>query len=282
VKIFIGLVTPDEALRRYYGLGKERVVPRGSISRGYFLEQEPSVAPAAYRPKNAPSTYDIEKWFVSRTKSTDACLLLVDTEWENFVENMRSASLSIAFRRDDIVSSNNMNFFHSIIGRLLRVFGSVASKFKNGDDRQLLTLPLRNFHAPELTQIARLCRDKCFDPNFNYDLDRQLSVLRTRRRPRKRSSSKVMYAVDDQSRFFVYGKETHARLGTGEPHKPHCELAGNFRFGQRIDALRHYNVSETEGDRTTIEGSFRDCHDTSHGVRGQTHLNMFSNDYFCF
>jgi hypothetical protein len=89
-----------------------------------------------------------------------------------------------------------------------------------------------------------------------------------------------MYTIDDQFRFFVYGKETHARFGTGEPHKPYCELAGHFRFGQRIDALRHYNVSETEGDRTTIGGNFLDCHNTSHDVSRRTHLNIFSNDYF--
>jgi hypothetical protein len=97
MKIFIGLVTPDEALRRYYGSGKDGVVPRGSISRGHFLDQKPSVAPAAYVPENAPSTDDIEKWLLSRTRSTDACLLLVDADWECFVVNITSASLSIAF-----------------------------------------------------------------------------------------------------------------------------------------------------------------------------------------
>jgi hypothetical protein len=45
--------------------------------------------------------------------------------------------------------------------------------------------------------------------------------------------------------------------------------------------MRHYNVSETEGDRTTIEGEFLDCHNNAHSVSGRTHLNMFSNDYFC-
>jgi hypothetical protein len=279
VRIFIGLLTPDEALRRHYGAGKDRVVPKGSISRGYFQDQMPSVASAAYVPESAPSTDDIEKWLLSSAKSADACLLLIDADWTGFVVNVRNASLSIAFRRE-AMTGGHMNFINGMTGKLLRIFGSLAAKFKNEDDRQVLALPLRNFHAPELTEIARLCREACLEPNFNNDLDRQLSVLRGRRRPRRRSSSNVKYVVDDRSRFFAYGKETHARFATGTPHKPHCELAGHFRFGQRIDALRHYNVSETEGDHTTIKGDFLDCHNSSHTVSGRTHLNMFSNDYF--
>ena len=53
-----------------------------------------------------------------------------------------------------------------------------------------------------------------------------------------------------------------------------------MRFGRVLDADRHYNVSETEGDRTTIAGDFPDCHDSIHTVPSTTHLNMFANDYF--
>jgi hypothetical protein len=236
----------------------------------------PRMIPAAANPENGLGLH-YSRFSPISTGLLLSAQLLAGRKIENLAANRPSQ-----VRRDDIANESSMNFFHRIIGKLLRVFGSLVSKFKNGDDRQLLSLPLRNFHAPELAEIARLCRDKCFDPNFNNDLDRQLSVLRMRRRPRRRSSFNIMYTVDDRSRFFVYGKETHARLGTGEPHKPYCELAGSFRFGQRIDALRHYNVSETEGDRTTIEGGFLDCHNTSHSVKGRTHLNMFSNDYFSF
>ena len=167
-----------------------------------------------------------------------------------------------------------------IISKILRAFRAVLAKFESSDDSQLLSLPLRNFHAAELTEIARLCRDECHEGDFVERLQAQLSRLRSRRRPRKQSSFNTKYVVDDQARFFVYGNEKHARFGTGEPHRPSCALTGYFRFGTRIDSARHYNVSETEGDRTRIEGEFDDCHDAKRVVPATTHLNMFSNDFF--
>ena len=87
--------------------------------------------------------------------------------------------------------------------------------------------------------------------------------------------------MDDRQRFFKYGHERHSRLATGENHQPYCELTGNLRFGWKIDSERHYNVSETEKDETSIEGTFADCHSSSHDVKDRpTHLNMFSNDFF--
>ncbi len=86
--------------------------------------------------------------------------------------------------------------------------------------------------------------------------------------------------VDDRARFFKFGPEQHARFATGDPHRPFCAFNADFRFGNRIDSTRHYNVSESKGDRTTIEGEFDDCHDARVTVPRTTHLNMFSNDYF--
>ena len=167
-----------------------------------------------------------------------------------------------------------------IFARMLRAFGTVLDKFRRGDDGKLLTLPLRNFKAQELAEIARLCREVHSSGNFSDDVEKQLAGLRARVRPRRKSSYKTKYMVDDLERLFAYGPETHARFATGEPHKPSCEVAALFRFGVRLDESRHYNVSETEGDHTKIEGDFPDCHGEVHPVRGKTHLNMFANDYF--
>jgi hypothetical protein len=278
MKIFIGLVTPDEALRRSYGAGKERVVPTDSISRGYYGTRQPSIALGTYAPECAPSADDLEKLLLSKTRTNDTCLLLIDGEWEHFAVNVRNASFSVVFNRNAI--SNLQNFFQQMIAKLLRAFSSVASKLDNCDDTQLLALPLRNFHAGELAEIARLCREDGLAPTFSNDLQQQLRILNKRRRPRRRTTFNTKYIVDDKIRFFEYGHELHSRVATGAPHRPYCELTGQFRFGKRINALRHYNVSETEGDDTTIQGEFLDCHNDCHVVKARTHINMFSNDYF--
>jgi hypothetical protein len=277
VKIFIGLVTPVASLSRTFGSGKDKIIPRDALSSGFFRDKKPSIAVAAYTPQGTPSSNELERWLLSRTNDSDACLLIVDEAWASLVGNVRNAGLLILFK-SEAAAANYKNFFSKTIARLLRNFGVLASRFQNAADLQLLMLPLRNFNAPDLTELARLCR--ALEPDLSGSIDQQLAILRLRRRTRRRSDSNVTYIVDDLSRFFAYGKEHHSRFGTGESHKPFCELAGYFRFGHRIDNLRHYNVSETEGDQTTIRGDFLDCHDTTHTVNSGTHLNMFSNDYF--
>lgn len=276
MRIFIGLVTPDGTLRNFFGAGKDRVLPRDG--HGYLAARKPSIVVGSYVPQR-PSAGDLEKFLLIKAKEADGCLLLIDKEWQHLTSNVRNATFSAIFDRSAGLP-NYQNFFRSIIAKLLRAFGALASRFRNGDDMQLLALPLRNFQAPELAEIARFCREDNLQPSFNDSLQGHLSVLGNRCRPRRRSSYKTIYIVDDMQRFFSYGHEIHAQFETGNPHRPHCALAGHFRFGNRIPANRHYNVSETEKDETSIDGKFFDCHDACHVVGGRTHLNMFSNDFF--
>jgi hypothetical protein len=279
MRVFIGLVTGDEALRRHFGSGKDAIVPKDAVNRGYFRDREPVIAVAAWKPEFAPSQADFERYLLGRTRNADACVLLVDSGWTEIVANARTPAFTIVFDPAE-VAGNAKNFFHKILAKGFRTFGQLLAKFDRGDDAQLLVLPLRNFAAPELAELARLCKEEYISPTFDEDVERELASLRRRVRPRRRTSYKTIYAVDDLARFFSYGKERHARFATGAPHKPYCELAGIFRFGRRVDDLRHFNVSETEGDQTKIEGDFRDCHAVVHPVKARTHLNMFCNDYF--
>ncbi len=280
MKMFIGLVTPDEVLRTHFGRGKEGVIPTDALDRGFFLNRGLTVDFGAYSPEMAPSTDDLEKMLLGRTKDAAICLLLIDRRWAYLAQNIRDACFSALFDLNNF-DGNCRNFFHKTMSRFLRSFSTLAQIFENGDDKQLIALPLRNFDAPELLEIARLCRDENQTGVFTNEIQKQLMRLRMRRRPRRQATYKTVYAVDNVPRFFVFGKETHSRFGTGSPHKPHCEMNGYFRFGRRIDSDRHYNVSETEKDETSVNGNFTDCHDTLLRVEaGKTHLNMFSNDYF--
>lgn len=279
MRIFIGLVTPDQMLRRHFGLGKDAVVPPGVTRRGYFSRSPATVITAAYSPNLHGSARDLEHFLLKETRTADACVLLVDHRWTSYVANCRHAAFAAPFDPGELDSSLQ-NFFHRVIARTLRAFGQISAKFDRANDARLLGLPLRNFHADELVEIARLCREEQLSGTLSDDVEKQLVRLRARERPRKRSSFGIHYVVDDKARFYQYGFERHAQFATGGDHKPFCEINGIFRFGRKLDRGRHYNVSETENDTTSIAGDFPDCHDAVHKVGKTSHLNMFSNDYF--
>jgi hypothetical protein len=279
VKIFVGLLSPDQRLLQHFGSGLDRVIAPEAVSRGLTNGQKPSISLGAYSPDHHPSPDTCERFLLGRTRGAAGCLLLIDREWDFLAQKIKDAVLSLVFERDEIGNSPT-NFFHKVTSRLLRAFRVVHANFASAQDAQGLSLPLRNFDASELREIVRLCQEACNEGDFNNRIQEQLKRLRQRRRPRRQSASKMKYWVDDQGRFFEFGPEQHALPATGAPHRPSCAFNAYFRFGNRIDSTRHYNVSGTEGDRTTIAGEFTDCHDTIVYVAPTTHLNMFSNDYF--
>ena len=125
---------------------------------------------------------------------------------------------------------------------------------------------------------CRVCGEFNYFPN---NVQNNISLDKTNRKlPKDRTGRKaaIKHIVDDNYHAYEYGKEEHARMATGSPHKTSCYISGRFRFGKRINSLRHYNVSSV--DKNTISGNFHDCHHDNHEVRSVTHLNMFSNDYF--
>jgi len=280
VKLFICLVTPDEKLRAYFGKGKSAIIPPEALDRGPWAHHGVTTTIVTWSPENrSVSAAAFDRFLLSKARDHDACLLFVDTVWAAYVANVRNSAFVAPFDGAAITGALQ-NVFFGLSARALRSFGQILAKFANGETAQLLALPLRNFRAQDLAEIARLCRENPLSGTLSTDVDQCLSRLRLRVRPRKKSSYRTRYAVDDGQRFFKYGNERHARFATGKPHRPSCEVAGLFRFGSRLDELRHYNVSETEGDETTVSGEFVDCHDHVHDVPEQTHLNMFANDYF--
>lgn len=281
MRVLVCLVTPEATLSRLVGTQPALLVPSEAARRGYLGNREARIVPVAWVPKEGDRTADaFDRFLLGRLDGIDAALLIVDEAWCHIVANVRDAAFVVPFVYVDSGRSTQ-NFLQQISTRSLRAFGQLLAKFDRADDGHLLSLPLRNFDAPELREIVRLCRDFNLSPTFSDDVETQLAKLRRRERPRKRSNYPRVYAVDDRDRFFHYGLERHSRFATGAPHRPFCSVTGQLRFGRVLDPDRHYNVSETEKDRTSISGDFLDCHGTIHTVSGAvTHLNMFANDYF--
>lgn len=279
MRFFICLVTPDQKLRRHFGRGKNGVIPPEALARGPLANANPQLTIVSWEPSAPISKLELERFLLQGSREHDACLLIVDNTWQDHVNEVRNATFVVPFEAA-AATANPQNFFFGILGRTFRNFAQLIAKFSRYDDSKLLALPLRNFRADELTEIARLCNEEPLSSDLSNNVESCLAQLRARVRPRRKSAYKTKYAVDDAARFFVFGEERHAQFSTGDPHGPSCEMAGLFRFGIRLDHERHYNVSETEGDRTKIKGDFKNCHDEILSVKNKTHLNMFANDYF--
>lgn len=230
------------------------------------------------------STIGFEKFLLHSSKGMDAIILLVESEHSNVMVSVANAVFATTFNSRDERIENFKNFFGYYFSSLFRhFFFGVKSLMSDAEKEQAMMLPLRNFDAQELREMARISRDESIGSNFVRDFEACVADVMKRRLPRKRSDAKTKYFIDDKGMHFVYGNEIHARFDTGKPHITACELNGNFRFGKNIDTSRHYNASFGQGDATKIYGDFPDCHGMSKTVtkaEQRTHLNMFANDFF--
>jgi len=263
---------------RYFSTNGNSVVPKDARERGFFRSKPATFSAISWVPDEKPIREDFERFFIARLSRYDAVAVLVDRRWTHITDRIKTSAFVVPFDASGV--ENLQNFTQSISARVLRQFGQLLSLFERGDDSRLLTLPMRNFDGDDFRELIRLCWEANQDQNFIQAVEGQLVALRRRERPRRRSEYRHVYAVDDRGRFFRYGLERHSRYATGGLHTPVCDIAGRFRFGKKIDSERHYNVSETEGDNTRIEGDFTDCHGDVYAVKKEEYLNMFANDYF--
>lgn len=278
MKIFVCGISENEDVRRHFG-NKGNIIPSDSLKKGYFGRFKPEIHASAYNPNSSATKENFEKFFLERVKDADACIVTIDQPNSFFVEDISNACQTAKFDSTTVKGSTK-NFFDKLISKHIKILGQTMARFENTKNAELLSLPLRNFQAKELERLRRIFSDLSSIEDFSRSIDEVMKPLRKRVRPRKQSSYKTTYVVDDQGNFFAFGKEKHARPETGLPHSKACAINAIFRFGARIDDQRHYNVSATEQDRTRIAGEFLNCHGKPERVPETTHINMFSNDYF--
>ncbi len=231
-----------------------------------------------------PSTEKIgfDKFLLSIARGKDAVILLVENQHSHLMTSVANSVFSASFEPEVEGIENFKNFFGSYFSPLFRNFFAIKKLMSDAEKEQAMMLPLRNFDAPELQEMARLSREESRAGNFVVEIEACVADVMKRRIPRKRSDSKTKYFVDDKDMHFVYGNEKHARFDTGKPHVASCEFNGNFRFGKSIDTSRHYNASFGDGDDTSISGEFPDCHGALKTVPKtphKKHVNMFANDF---
>jgi len=126
--------------------------------------------------------------------------------------------------------------------------------------------------------MRALCRDMA-SRNFGREIDAFLRDMRQRQKPKKASDYPDVYYVDDDGKHFQLGPEHHAQAETAiPPHQTLCVIANRMRFGRKFDGTTHYNVSRDKN--ASMKGDYPDCHGVSRLHGKDSHINMFTNDYF--
>ncbi len=276
MRMLVALIASDASLVSFFGEQKERIVPRDSLKRSIFEEVTPCVVTAGLCYKSEQGEAAISALLkILESRKIDACIVLAEARMQS---NLAIANGSIfpIFFDSELIGASRLNFFHKLISKILRSFSYLLAR----KEHHLIRLPFRNFNGAELVELRALCWSETEEPTFSDLLDAKIATLGARVRPRRKSKFNRKYVVDDNNRFFDYGHENHARFDTASPHVDTCVLAGKFRFGIRVEELRHYNVSEGEGDHTSVDGIFTNCHGEPTKALSTTHLNMFCNDFF--
>ena len=166
------------------------------------------------------------------------------------------------------------------VTKILKNFRYMNGLFSSGDDIELLRLPFLNFNSDFLGILPNIIRDKSFKEEFQEEFNSCLSSIRKiHRKPKRRSGNKRKFFLDNANKYFDLGDERHAHHETGHPHDSYCNLKAHLRFGFKLDARQHFNVSYDSDNTALINGSYLNCHEEDISFRKRVHLNIFTNDF---
>lgn len=277
MKFVLALISSNQGLCGEFVRRRQSLFPAASLPR--YFKNGAQIDVAAFTPGVSRGTPESFLCAVAKKADVRGLLVLVQSGLRSTIAEIEPALFATEILVPNVIE-NPQNYLGTHLSKLLKNFANLAVERDDADVDQMCTLPLRNFDAPDLAELARLYRDEAHLGTFAHNCVAELGRIRSRKQPRRDSSYKHKYFIDNSEKHFIYGLENHSFFATGHPHKPSCELTGNFRFGLRTDARRHFNVSKGRGDVTSIKGSFPDCHGVVCTVAETTHLNMFCNDYF--
>lgn len=244
-------------------------LPKGIQGRVSF---EPKIYNPGLEEKSLPD------FLLEWSAGVDAVALFLDAPLAHEAEHLHPA---IFIGQVDFTTyvPNLQNLLSSHAARLLRNLGLLLIDLEDATLFQAAILPLLNFDAAELRDLATLCRESTGQGDFHSRSSALIRQLVERRGPRVRSKYPDRYFKDDVEHHFRYGFEEHSRFETGGDHGVICHLNGLFRFGKRLEDQRHFNVTDGDNDGDRITAIFKNCHGQRMDIVNRTHVNMFSNDF---
>lgn len=172
--------------------------------------------------------------------------------------------------------------FSMVLSRIIPTIFWSKRKFDDFNTLRIMCLPHLNFDSEELRCLCDIYKNLFKTNKLDVDkLERCISKLLKRKRPKKKSSFPNQYIFDDRGYGFEFAMEKHSLVERSiPPHTSLCVLNGIFRFGQRIDRNRHYNVTKGEKDKEKVSGKFINCHEIEEEIKEESHINMFPNGFF--
>lgn len=279
MKIYVCFISTATNLNESFVQIGEALIPKEIRQR---LPKKSSFKFDAFNPNRSKAGYAIDKHILEASKGFDFILGLIEIGLASACENIRYALLSAIIDPAEASTASINNFFSSRLTKLFKATLFTIDKMSSAEVKQAMQLPIRNFIATELQDLCNAYRNDILKNTFQNNSKQFIFKISRRRIPRRESNFKDKYFIDDEDKYFIFGKESHEILPTGSPHLAHCELNGNYRFGMKILTDKHFNVSQGDSDKTYIYGDFQNCHNETINVTkssNRTHLNMFSNDH---
>jgi len=277
MRIYVGLISSSAELIDEFSNTKEALIPKSIKDK---LPKPCEFKFDAFNPHKSKGHFSVDKHLLEGSRGYDYALCLIENNLNYLCTNLRKSVLSATINPTEVVNGKTHNFFSTRFNKIFKAAIFTIERMSTAEVEHAMRLPSRNFDAPELRELCRVYQEDVMEAAFHDSAKQQIVAVVKRRQPRRESSFQTKYFIDERRKHFAFGKEEHEVLPTGEPHQPHCELNGNFRFGRKISNNRHFNVSQGDGDDTFITGEFPNCHDEIiTPAKNRTHLNMFSNDH---
>ncbi|QJE02494.1 hypothetical protein HH212_22780 [Massilia forsythiae] len=271
MQILLCLVSDNKPARDMVMSAKSALVPHTFRNTEAFKSLRAEIEVRAIE---FGAEFAIEQFILSELDRWDGVCLLTDN-----LARM-SARLRTSCFVGEIKAEVEMSALTAIAVRTLSNYFRLLPHMLDKGSMQALALPLNNFDADELRKVAYLCASEGTDDLFYRNFASLLARLMKRNGPRRpKHGQPKKYFQDDQKKHFDYGPEDHGQFDTGAPHTPLCEISGNFRFGWKIPTKYHYNMTKAYKDHTHIKGTFLGCHWQEVKIVGQTHANIFANDF---
>lgn len=268
-------VTAESAVIETVSAKKLSLLPAELRADGYAALGVSDVVVTAFDTKISKKVDDLLEWL--KWEDASGIVIISDETMPELVQTLGD-HFSVHRFAPPGHGKNTANLLTSVLTRCLRAFRYLTTRFTDKKYQQIFRLPLRNFDAPEINRMREICRDMAHR-NYGREIDAFLREMRKRQKPKKASDYPEVYFVDDQDKHFKLGPERHAQAETGmPPHHVLCVISNNMRFGHRFDGASHYNVSRDKN--TSMKGNYTDCHGQVREHGKDSHINMFTNDFF--
>lgn len=267
------LVTRNKTVAQVFSKERNGLIPRGILDKA--RKQYPGLDFSLSAFPYSQNLSALPKYLLTKC-SKEGVIILVDglSMLAEIPEKVRTSCLVTYFNENDNLTKNKLSQKISVA---VKYFLTVSEFFNRRGDRALLSLPFINFSSDALEKLYQNMVYAMADAN---KFAACINELKKHRKPRRNANSAKKLLLSDHHYFFEYASEKHARVATGEPHNELCVLAGRFRFGCKLEPEQHYNMYKEVGSTTVSPESIKNCHGSEGRPRAETHVNIFSNDYF--